>query len=70
MDSWTAAHTYLEYAHMWGVLKILFIIVCFVGSGITLLYLSAVALGAYIESRQERATRRRRNYRVGSVINR
>ncbi len=58
----------MDSSHLWLAAKCAFIFVCLVGSAAMLLYVAAVAISAAVESKQERATRKRNNYRVGSVI--
>ena len=58
----------MDSSHVWFAAKLTFILFCLVGSALTLLWAAGVAISAHVESRQERATRRRNNYRVGSVI--
>ena len=55
-------------SHLWFAIKATFILGCFLGGTLMLIWVAAVAISAAVESRQERATRRRNNYRVGSVI--
>jgi hypothetical protein len=68
MDSWMAAHTYLAHAYIWYVATLTVIVLCVIGASAVILWCAAVAIGSYVEARQERATRRRNHYRVGSVI--
>ena len=68
MDNWTPTHTWACCTHAWWTLKLAFILLCLIGATLTILWIAGVALGAYVEGRQERATRRRNNYRVGGVI--
>ena len=58
----------MDSSHLWLAAQCAFIFVCLIGSAAMLLWVAAVAISAAVEARQERATRRRNNYRVGSVI--
>ncbi len=58
----------MDSSHLWLAATCTFIVLCLIGSAATLLYIAAVAISASVESRQERATRKRNNYRVGNAI--
>jgi CDP-diglyceride synthetase len=53
---------------LWWTVKTGFIFLCVLAGLCVLVWVAGVVIGAWWEARQERSARRRRNHRVGSVL--
>jgi hypothetical protein len=53
---------------LWLAFEAATFLIAAIGTCLTILWLIAVGIGAYVESRQRRARQRLRNYRVVGVL--